>query len=760
MYYPSVQDVQIAVKKLNKHHGINITVINEGQLKFALEKPRMQIYGHEQYPELYQKAAVLMEGLTKIHALSDGNKRCAMLIAGLLIKANGAELVLPLKTIQLSVDTAMDDKDEMTEEIQQWFKIHIANNIDQLSIRLTENMEEEAIITNLLDQEKHSEADNLVDRWMVFNSYPEHRTTWEELKKRWKNKDLDRQKNNQSSKSTVPEIPENMSDDNSMHSRHSSEGVRKISDLKIVDHTLEELVRYEKLIKRSEELLANTKNVQLLMGQAYVLERSRKFKEALEVQQGVLKIDPTQHHAYFHMGLMYRYGQDHQKSAESFRKCLELNPTEPYARRGIAIALMHMNRNKEALKEINRSIEIESEQSEPYYIKSTIQARLKDFDSAEKTIRHALKKQPTNLDYLITLGQILLEIGEYDKAIEVYQKAENIEPKSMAHVYNIAYAYDKTKNYDMVIKLYSTALQNNPGDSKALIYMGGMYSNKGEYKKALQCLKKGLVISPKNKIGLKSMVITLGKMGEYDKAIKYLNQCIELDPRESELHYEKSGILARLGNFNSAKKSIKHALKMEPTNSKYLILLGRILSEIGEHDKVFEMCQKATNIEPESMVHVHHMAYRYDTMKNYDMVIKLCNMLLQKKPDDSEALIYVGVAYVNKGEYKKALQYLKRGLARKPMHKTGLAFMAIVLGEIGESNKAMEYIDRLIELDREDMQPVIVKSMILVEQNKIDDALELVEKIVKKDPDAKKMIRNASEFSTIRNSELFKRLTE
>ena len=102
----------------------------------------------------------------------------------------------------------MDDKDEMTEEIQQWFKIHIANNRDQLSILLTENMEEEAIITNLLDQEKHSEADNLVDRWMVFNSYPEHRTTWEELKKRWKNKDLDRQKSNQSSKSTVPEIPE------------------------------------------------------------------------------------------------------------------------------------------------------------------------------------------------------------------------------------------------------------------------------------------------------------------------------------------------------------------------------------------------------------------------------------------------------------------------------------------------------------------------------------------------------------------------
>ena len=581
MYYPSVQDVQIAVKKLNKYYGTDITIINENQLKFALEKPRMQMYGHEQYPELYQKAAALMEGLTKIHALSDGNKRCAMLIAELLIKANGAELVLPLKTIQLSVDTAMDDKDEMTEEIQQWFKIHIANNVDQLSILLAENMEEEAVITNLLDQEKHSEADNLVDRWMAFNSYPEHRTTWEELKKRWKNKDLDRQRSNQSSESTIPEIPENISDDNSMHSRHNSERVRKISDLRIVDHTLEELTQYEKLIKLSEELLADTKNVKLLMDQAYVLEQSGKFKETLEVQQRIIKMDPTQHYVCFHMGLMYRYNQDHQKSVENFRKCLELNPTDPYARREIAVALMYMNRNREALKEINRSVEIESGKSIPYYIKSTIQARLGDFDGAEKSIRHALKKQPTNLNYLITLGQILLEIGEYDKAIEVYQKAENIEPKLMVHVHGIAYAYNITKNYDMAIKLYSIALQNRPYDSKALFYMGGAYSNKGEYKKALQYLDMGLTINPEGKIGLRSMVTTLKKMGEYDKAIKYLDQYIELDPRESEPHCVKSEILIRLGNFNSAKKSIKHALKMEPTNSKYLILLERILSEIG-----------------------------------------------------------------------------------------------------------------------------------------------------------------------------------
>ena len=67
-----------------------------------------------------------METITKAHVLSDGNKRTAMLVAQLMIDTNGGRLVLPLKSVRLSVDTAMDDA--MPEIIRQWFKVHTAMN--------------------------------------------------------------------------------------------------------------------------------------------------------------------------------------------------------------------------------------------------------------------------------------------------------------------------------------------------------------------------------------------------------------------------------------------------------------------------------------------------------------------------------------------------------------------------------------------------------------------------------------------------------
>ena len=568
MYYPSIQDVQIAIKKLNIRHRINITVINEGQLKFALEKPRMKIYGHEQYPELYQKAAVLMEGLTKIHALSDGNKRCAMLIAGFMVKANGAELVLPLKTIRLSVDTAVDAKDEMTEEIQQWFKVHIASNIDQLSILLTENVEEKTIIKNLLEQKKHSEAEGLLDKWMVFDSYPEHRVTWKKLDERWKSKDLARQKSDQSDEFAIPEIPENINDYNSMHSSYNSEHIRKISDLEIVNHTLEELVQYARSIKQFEELLTNTKDVHLLASQAHMLNQSKKFIEAIEIQQKILQIDPTQHSAYLHIGRLYRYNQDYQKSIESFRKCIEINSADPRAHLGIAITLMRMNRNKEALKEINKSIETKPARSLPHYIKSIIQVMLKDFDSAEKSIRQALKRQPTNPEYLAALGRILSEIGKYDEAAEACRKAIDTEPESMAYVHSMGYVYNAMKNYDEVIRFYNVVLQKKPDDLETLFYIGGAYYNKKKYKKALQYLKKGLTINPKDKIGLRLMAITLVQMGEYDKAIKYLDQYIELERDDMQLVIIKSVILVEQNKIDDALELIEKIVKNDPDAKK------------------------------------------------------------------------------------------------------------------------------------------------------------------------------------------------
>lgn len=186
MHYPTLQHVEAVIRWLNHAHDAKISIINKGQLEFALKKPQMILYGNEQYPELYQKAATLMETITKAHTLSDGNKRVAMMTAGAMLRINGGRLVLPLKSIRLSVDAAMDSDDAMSEIIQQWFKVHTATDMCSLCSMLAELDEEESIIRELLGQGREDDADRLLDRWMAFDNYPDNKKACDDLIRSWK----------------------------------------------------------------------------------------------------------------------------------------------------------------------------------------------------------------------------------------------------------------------------------------------------------------------------------------------------------------------------------------------------------------------------------------------------------------------------------------------------------------------------------------------------------------------------------------------
>jgi death on curing protein len=55
----------------------------------ALSSPSAGFGGEEAYPELLEKAAVLVEHLARNHPLPDGNKRCAFLSLERFLAANG-----------------------------------------------------------------------------------------------------------------------------------------------------------------------------------------------------------------------------------------------------------------------------------------------------------------------------------------------------------------------------------------------------------------------------------------------------------------------------------------------------------------------------------------------------------------------------------------------------------------------------------------------------------------------------------------------
>jgi death on curing protein len=70
-------------------------VRDPGLLEAAAQRPRTTLYGNEAYPDINEKAAVLLESIVRNHPLVDGNKRLGWLAMVVFYGLNGIELDAP-----------------------------------------------------------------------------------------------------------------------------------------------------------------------------------------------------------------------------------------------------------------------------------------------------------------------------------------------------------------------------------------------------------------------------------------------------------------------------------------------------------------------------------------------------------------------------------------------------------------------------------------------------------------------------------------
>lgn len=73
--------------------GQRIAVRDPGLLSSATHRPESRMFGVEAYPDLFEKAAALLQSLAVNHPLVDGNKRMAWMSTAVFLDFNGIEMI-------------------------------------------------------------------------------------------------------------------------------------------------------------------------------------------------------------------------------------------------------------------------------------------------------------------------------------------------------------------------------------------------------------------------------------------------------------------------------------------------------------------------------------------------------------------------------------------------------------------------------------------------------------------------------------------
>jgi tetratricopeptide (TPR) repeat protein len=154
------------------------------------------------------------------------------------------------------------------------------------------------------------------------------------------------------------------------------------------------------------------------------------------------------------------------------------------------------NENAEALFYLRKIMEMEPGDSGHHYRAGVALRGLGRVDEAEKAFREALRLDPSNVDALNDLGNLLAEKGRLGQSLEFLEKAARLKPGAASVWTNLGVTYAQMNDYDEALRALDKAITLNPKLPDPWFNKGVILWGAGRREAAVFALRKALSIDP------------------------------------------------------------------------------------------------------------------------------------------------------------------------------------------------------------------------------------------------------------------------
>lgn len=152
-----------------------------------------------------------------------------------------------------------------------------------------------------------------------------------------------------------------------------------------------------------------------------------QYDVALDETGSALDIDGTLSEAYSLRGLIYSKQGEQAKAEASFRRALQMRPSDADARHNLAVMYCQNNQLAAAVQEFNQAVAMARvrERSKTLLAMGICQARLGDRAGAEASLMRAFQDDPTNPMVSFNLATLQYQRGAYAESLTAIRPLNN-----------------------------------------------------------------------------------------------------------------------------------------------------------------------------------------------------------------------------------------------------------------------------------------------------------------------------------------------
>ncbi len=246
---------------------------------------------------------------------------------------------------------------------------------------------------------------------------------------------------------------------------------------------------------------------------------------------------------------------------EKFSQSLAEEPSYGYALYGRASAYLSINLFANALKDMNLFVELFPEEILGYVLRSKINQRIGNLQSAKQDCLKGLSIQENSKLYE-TKGWINYQLKDYKSALDDFNKQVLLDVNNPKAYYNRGSAKSELKDYNGAISDYKEAIRLYPNYSMAYNNIGWAKFELKKFNEALVDLNMAIKLDSKNSVAYDSRAEVKFNLMDFKGSIEDCNIAISLNPKLSNSFFIRGRCKFKLNDKTSACIDWKKALEL------------------------------------------------------------------------------------------------------------------------------------------------------------------------------------------------------
>lgn len=427
----------------------------------------------------------------------------------------------------------------------------------------------------------------------------------------------------------------------------------------------------------------NTSDVNGWIAEVPLRVRSRQFTEAHAAADQALKLAPDNAEALYQKASIHHASSQITQALAGYERAIKAQPRHADAHLARAGLLIDLNRDADALAEVNELQVIKPNDPRGAYLRAVLAERASDGPTA----RAALKRitdllDPVPIEYIRYRSQLLMlngmahySLGELEKAKPFLELASRQQPGSPL-IKLLAQVALAEPNVNRAVELLDGYVKVRPGDGQALLMLASAHMSQGRHSRAVALMQEALKAndSPDYRTALG---LSLLQSGKATLAADELTKAYKADPKQTYAGLALITLYLREGQTPKALAVADNLARANPNNATVIMVQAYAKTQAGDYPGGRSGYEKALKLDPK-LLEARLGLVRIDTVAgNFDAANKRLRDVLKTDERNGRVLFELALLHELWGKDEEAQKWLESAVDASSARETRANFALV-----------------------------------------------------------------------------------